>query len=133
MKSIRALSIRQPWAHAILALGKDIENRGWATSYRGPLLIHAGKKMAGDDIEALRRKLSKRAASRLPDTLPRGGFVGLVDLIDCVEDHKSPWFNGPYGFVLANPRPLPFLNWKGNLGLMTIAVADLPHPYRALI
>lgn len=30
-----------------------------------------------------------------------GGIIGMVDL-------DSPWFVGPYGFVLANPRPLPF-------------------------
>jgi len=40
----RALSIRQPWAYAILHLGKDIENRPWRTNFRGPLLIHASLK-----------------------------------------------------------------------------------------
>jgi hypothetical protein len=36
----------------------------------------------------------------------RGGIIGIVDLIDVVERHRSKWFSGPYGFVLANPRPL---------------------------
>lgn len=37
------LSVRQPWAHAIVTGIKPIENRSWKTSFRGPLLIHAGK------------------------------------------------------------------------------------------
>ena len=40
---MKALSIKQPWAWAIIHAGKNVENRTWATSYRGPLLIHAGK------------------------------------------------------------------------------------------
>jgi hypothetical protein len=42
---MRALSIRQPWAWAILHAGKDIENRDWkpgnpARRFRGSFLIH---------------------------------------------------------------------------------------------
>jgi hypothetical protein len=40
---VKALTLHQPWASAI-ALGlKLVETRGWATAYRGPLAIHAGK------------------------------------------------------------------------------------------
>ncbi len=35
------LSIRQPYAWAVVHGIKDIENRSWRTHYRGPLLIHA--------------------------------------------------------------------------------------------
>jgi ASCH domain len=38
----RLLTIRQPWAWAIIYGGKDVENRSWLTKHRGPLLIHAG-------------------------------------------------------------------------------------------
>jgi len=37
-----SLSIRQPWAWLIVQGHKPIENRTWPTTYRGPLLIHAG-------------------------------------------------------------------------------------------
>lgn len=41
---MKALSFRQPWAHAVLHLGKRIENRQWSgCAYRGPILIHASK------------------------------------------------------------------------------------------
>ena len=37
----RAISIRQPWAYAILHLGKDVENRPMRTHCRGRILIQA--------------------------------------------------------------------------------------------
>lgn len=43
---MKALSIRQPWAHAILHLGKRVENRDWAgCACRGPVLLHASSKV----------------------------------------------------------------------------------------
>ena len=41
---MKALSIMQPWAWLIANGHKDIENRSWPTRYRGPVLIHAGKR-----------------------------------------------------------------------------------------
>jgi hypothetical protein len=38
----RALTVRPPWSDWITR-GKGIENRGWTTTWRGTLLIHAGK------------------------------------------------------------------------------------------
>ena len=39
---MRCLTVRQPWAYAIMHLGKDVENRARniVGKYRGPLLIH---------------------------------------------------------------------------------------------
>lgn len=40
---MKALTLYQPWA-SLIALGvKTVETRPWATKYRGPLAIHAGK------------------------------------------------------------------------------------------
>lgn len=39
---MKALSLTQPWAHAVVHLGKRVENRDWpGCSFRGPFLIHA--------------------------------------------------------------------------------------------
>ena len=40
---MKALSVRQPWAWAIIYALKNIENRGWPINYRGDVLIHAAK------------------------------------------------------------------------------------------
>lgn len=43
---IRALSITQPWAWAIIH-GKTVANRTRPTHHRGVLAIHAGKTWSG--------------------------------------------------------------------------------------
>ena len=105
---MKILSVRQPWSHLIVAGPKNIENRGWATPYRGPVLIHASLKV--DRAACLMHGLDSR-------TLPVGGIVGIAEIVSCVADHGSHWFEGPYGFVLRKRRPLPFVKWKGALGL----------------
>lgn len=50
--------------------------------------------------------------------LPLGGVVGVTEIVDCVTSSPSRWFNAAYyGFVLKNSRPLPFVAWKGQLGI----------------
>lgn len=123
---MKAISIRQPWAWAIIFGGKIIENRTWATRYRGPLLIHAGKSMTGSDYERVRSYLAEdgiKAPQRRE--LPLGGIIGMVELVDCVEDHESPWFDGPVGWIFQNPRPLPFRACKGRLGLFEFSLRHL--------
>jgi hypothetical protein len=106
---MKILSIRQPWAHLIVLGRKNIENRSRPTLYRGPFLVHASLTI---DKEACRRY-------RLdPAHLKTGGVVGIANIVGCVNDHPSKWFFGPYGYVLQKRRPLPFVEWKGGLGLL---------------
>jgi ASCH domain len=107
---MKILSIRQPWAYLITQGSKNIENRSWPTKYRGPVLIHASLN--------INRKACARHGLN-PKTLQRGGVVGTADIVDCVTKHRNRWFEGPYGFVLESRRPLPFVKWKGGLGLTT--------------
>jgi hypothetical protein len=41
LDTMKALTIKQPWVHAILHEGKDVENRSWTRKFRGWLAIHA--------------------------------------------------------------------------------------------
>lgn len=95
---LKALSIRQPWAWAILHAGKDVENRTWNTSYRGPLLVHAAGTLQPDV------HLPAWCAQPVAGALVHRAIIGVVDLVDVVKSSPSPWFEGPYGLVLANPR-----------------------------
>ena len=63
-----ALSIRQPWAWAILHAGKDIENRSWRTAFRGEVLIHAGLRPECEMGEFIR--LMDDAGVALPENTP---------------------------------------------------------------
>src|SRR5262245_12286518 len=122
---MKAISVRQPWAWAITFAGKDIENRNWPTRYRGPVLIHAAKGMTRDEDEDCLHALRDISRVRpfptglaLPafEELDRGGIIGYAEITDCISRSGSPWFAGSYGFVLANPQPLPFQPYRGQLG-----------------
>jgi hypothetical protein len=124
---VKAISIRQPWAWLITLGYKDIENRSWPTAYRGPVLIHAGLRKADPDVvsdvlgrldRAERLKLSQRMPAL--DDLPAGGIVGIAEIVDCVAHSNSRWFEGPYGFILRNPHPIPFVRYPGTLRLFDI-------------
>lgn len=118
---MKAISIRQPWAWAIIHAGKDIENRDWPTRFRGPVLIHAGKGMTRDEYEDAADFIRSTCGRMIPfEALPRGGIVGQAEIVDCVEDSKSPWFFGRYGFVLRNAKLLPFRPFKGALGFFVV-------------
>lgn len=110
-----ALSVQQPWAWLIVNGFKDIENRDWPTKVRGPVLIHAGKKL---DEDALYQLYDDHRDIPIPllDAFQRGGIVGRVEIVDCVTRSDSEWFTGKFGFVLRNAKPLPFRPVRGMLG-----------------
>ncbi len=122
----RALSLWQPWATLVVTPRlddptlpvKDIENRGWWTSYRGPTMIHAGKSRGGltPDVNSLIVGIAKRLDQDAEyyqvlehlrqcweGLVPFGAFIGQVDIVDCVRESDSEWFQGQWGFVLRNP------------------------------
>jgi ASCH domain len=121
IKTTMALSIRQPWAWLIVNGHKDIENRDWGTGFRGPLFIHAGKTMRKDDYSnAVYYAAMVDPRIIVPDykvlLAQCGGIVGEAKMIGCVTNSNSPWFQGKFGFVLADAKVLPFKPCKGKLG-----------------
>ena len=110
---MKALSIMQPWAWLIATGHKDIENRSWRTDYRGPVLIHAGKRMDPDFADA--QDWGWPDIER-PCDFDMGGIVGEAEIVGCITASPSRWFCGPYGFLIRNARPLPFRPCRGQLG-----------------
>lgn len=104
---MKALSIRAPWWWFILYNGKDMENRRWRTHHRGPLLIHASKwwheREIRADLEACGIRLSTQQLASMQQL--GGHLVGRVEITACLRKSDSPWFYGPFGFVLANATP----------------------------
>lgn len=73
---MKALSIRQPWAHAILHLGKRVENRDWSgCSYRGPVLLHASSRIVLRPTKRDRETFGDAVESILEITRPEPGPV----------------------------------------------------------
>lgn len=157
---MRALTIRQPWAWAIIHGGKDIENRtrNIAGSYRGPVAIHAG--LVAYEQNNLASQTHRAAHGTEVDTeIAFGAFIGVADLVDvhlasgywrwtgtngadewlrgCCE---SPWaqcqpadHHELVHLELANPRPLPEpIAGRGRLGLWTPS-ADVLERLQAVV
>ena len=130
---IPCVSVWQPFADLIFEVPeglecgpKDIENRSRPYSYRGPLLIHATKK---------RPRVNDKHWSWLLDYLSKirpmnwdewiagrafeyGKVIGVVDLVDCVDGHSSPWAEKErHNWILQNSRrfgwPIPARGWPG--------------------
>ncbi|MDM1294288.1 ASCH domain-containing protein [Sphingobacterium sp. N143] len=130
----KALSIKQPWASLIAHGIKDIENRTWATKYRGTIYIHvSGKTQFNVQLTNEQTKLAIPVLKTAFDgTMPFGAIIGTVDIVDCVINHPSIWAEKTndflvdigdekpiYNWVLANPVLFdePILNVKGKLSL----------------
>jgi hypothetical protein len=124
---VKTLSVRQPWAFAILHLGKDIENRSWPTDYRGPLAIHASKPIDRQAVGDLERWLEIKIND---NELVTGAVVGTVNLVDCLppdgpgDESPGEWAErGQYHWLLDNPRPLERpIPRLGKLGLFEVEV-----------
>lgn len=144
---MRILTVRQPWAWAIIHGGKDVENRvrNLAGDYRGPLAIHAGLQedeaawsdpvfmtawTSASPLGVFYRPLSPMWANF-------GSIIGVVNLVDV--HHWSECLNGVFGcspwaqsdayhLKLASPRALVSpLSFRGSLGLRTLDEATTRH------
>jgi hypothetical protein len=79
---VRALSIRQPHAEAIMRGVKKIEFRSGPTKIRGRILIYASLGRYSAQCEAaMMRKYGIKDVSC--DKLPCGVLIGSVELFDC--------------------------------------------------
>ena len=115
-RGIPAVSVRQPQAAALMVPPGPYRRPGWRTDYRGPLLIHAARRMAGDP-----------PADR-SDGAAYGALLGIVELVDCMAETGAEGGADEAGYVwvLADPRPfahpIPFV---GRMGLFDVAHAVL--------
>jgi hypothetical protein len=128
-----ALSVRQPWAWMIIHADKDVENRDWPTKVRGRILIHAAKTMTVEEwrpawnfSQGTDAPAKANLAGLTRENIQRGGVIGSVEIYACVTHSPSHWFMGKYGFLLRDPRPLPFTPWPGRLGFFDVPVEGLP-------
>jgi len=145
LQTMKALSIRQPYAGLIMAGIKNVENRSWFTSYRGPLAIVSTKSPDAKQWWGPMRDRCRRLGVAFPEDLCRvnASVLGSVDFrylvyIDErgheVTDHPTltfdqvaTWWNSDdemVGFVFEHPivlkTPIPI---SGRLGLYNLAPA----------
>ena len=117
-----ALSVRQPWAWAIIEAGKNVENRSTFAISKGGfdarrIAIHAGKGMTRCEYEDARNFMASiGVACPRPDRLVRGAIIGAVTVTAVVKASGSPWFFGPRGLVLTDPVSIVPIPAVGALG-----------------
>ncbi|KKL41711.1 hypothetical protein LCGC14_2367550 [marine sediment metagenome] len=127
---MKALSIRQPWAWLIVHGWKDIENRTRLQKFRGRIYVHAGQKYDYEGLKWLATWLAPEIFGMISTLCvsKQTGLVGEIDIVDSTVKSESPWFTGPYGYVLANPLayevPIPY---KGRLGLFEVTLPQEAH------
>jgi hypothetical protein len=106
---MKAITVRQPWAWAIVHGHQTVESRPWGTRHRGTLYIHAGLQndedgfeMFGPDYEDL-----------------HGVVIGHVQVVGMRQFGPKDW-----EWELRDPRPLAVpIVARGLLGLWEF---DLP-------
>lgn len=144
VQPLRALSVRQPWAWAILHAGKRVENRSQRTHIRGDFLLHAAKGCTAKEYAAAARWMAERGLVQvagvrskqawipgcdppiLPalEELPRGGIVGQARLVDCLipslRDADVWHMPDFWGWRLEGVIALPFRKLAGSLGFFNV-------------
>lgn len=133
-----ALSVRQPWAWAIIHAGKDVENRNSKIlCHRGARIgafaVHASKGMTKNEYEAARGfMLGIGVSCPPPDQLQRGCIIGSVKGFGVTERHFSDWFFGPYALTLLNPvacEPVPVIGQLGFFEWVESGQIEPPKPW----
>jgi hypothetical protein len=143
---LRAITLHQPWAWAVLVLSKRVENRTWKPSRRqlvpmDPLVIHAGMTVDRKGLSWLKMAQAER---RLPEAdwdvhIPsaddfyrenmgrltdRGAVVGVVSYRGVIQSSRDPYFVGPFGWLLEDRIPLcSTVPARGAQGLWKLSVA----------
>jgi hypothetical protein len=114
---MKTITIRQPWAWAIIAGLKNVENRTRRTHHGGPLLIHAG-------ITSKSMLATLPDGTPVPDRLAFGCLLGTVEVIDCVpvaDMPPGPFVEGPWCWLLRDPKSVPMpIPYRGRLGLFDV-------------
>jgi len=118
-KTIKALSLKQPWLNWVRDGRKTIETRTWTTKHRGPLLLVASKSV--DNEAAL---LDDVTADHVYVT---GKSICLVELLDVrpmteadVAAAMCPCSPGRFAWVLGLVQPIVPVPVRGQLNIFDV-------------
>ncbi len=134
-----AISVRQPWAWAIIHGGKDVENRTlwapWQPLVGQRVAIHASKGMTREEyLDAAAFCDERGIQAPAPADLVRGAIIGSVKVTGLSGALESPWFFGPVGLALSQPVACSAVPCAGALGVFdwlkrSSGEAETPRPW----
>lgn len=121
MTEHRAITIKQPWAWAILNAGKNIENRSWSPNFRGRLWIHTSGHITRRHYNEACEFIYNITGMKPPDIeeLTLGAIIGFVDFktVHLPDARVNKWhIEGYHGWSFENPKELEIpIPCKGRL------------------
>lgn len=139
-----AITLWQPWASLWCSPAKLHETRGWHTTRKGWLLVHAAKrKLDNESASELDAIMDKYFDQHWGLEIPFGALVGMVNLVDCVptnnfaaayddtEDGQcGDFFPGRYAWRRGEfrrfARPIPYRGAQGffNVPISAFSAAE---------
>lgn len=145
---MKALTLTQPYATLVTVGAKKIETRGWKTSFRGPLAIHAAKGFPGEAKRFCEARMVCRAlgwpecptpltqewmdeSKRLINSLPLGKVIVTCNLVDVVRTQDFLCQEGVFDRYpeLFTEQEQAFGNYEeGRYGWILEDVKMLPDP-----
>jgi hypothetical protein len=153
---MKVITLTQPWATLIAIGAKRIETRSWATSYRGPLAIHAAKGLASvggrRGLHAIVRNrpfcdvmfapLDCTDSLQVCARLPLGAIVATCDLVAILRTENTPigvrgetaivGADGEYHVITMTDEEIAFGDYTpGRYAWLLANVRALPKPIPA--
>ncbi|MFN6053542.1 MAG: hypothetical protein ACK47R_22160 [Planctomycetia bacterium] len=106
---MKAISLHQPWAHAIATGTQRFDIRSWRTGHRGELMVHAAQTRLSDLRNLWLRKPWRDWLAgwgfEKPLDVPISALIGMVHLKNCVPLEE-------FGFAPGEkPASLPERGW----------------------
>lgn len=132
---MKALSLWQPWGSLWARGRKQYETRHWATPYRGPLIVHAAKRIETDISDELREICEDEFGGHWTIELPAGALIAVCELVDCIRTDNFHIFGiiddeefaqgnftaGRFAWDTQNMRELPApIAWRGMQSLFDV-------------
>lgn len=131
--TVKALTVKQPYATWIDRGTKTVEVRAFSTDYRGDLLIVAGNDVVPDAMDALEQAMNEKgiAFDEWSQDYMMNATVCVVTLKDVVPleekhleaaclDEMPNTSKQMYAWILENPRPLKYASYHGRLRLYDV-------------
>ena len=131
---MKTISLTEPWATLVVISAKRFETRGWTTTYRGPLLIHAAKRFPASARFFAQTEFT---LGRLPARIARGAIIGRVVLknihrteeiaptLTALERLYGDYTPGRWAWELTEAEMFEPIPWKGALGLFEVRLGGL--------
>ena len=135
----KVLSVWAPWAQLFFIDEdpKDVENRPWVTTYRGPVYIHCSKggHSRAEVALILERLVSDgmitgAQATAVEDRveLDRGHVIGVVQLVGAKRFSQSRWWvKGEVALEVAGAKLIDRIPHRGEQGLRDFVI---PHTHQ---